>query len=159
MADDSKLYLRPNTTITFTNNFAQKKGGAIEVASNNQLSHCVEAFCEFLIGSDCFFQIQTKKRYSFRTNVTEITELHNVRIYFHNNTALEAGAMLYGGSVDNCSLSLINPQLLVHSFQLYECPNSGEVFDYITSVDEQSQDISSDPLYICSCTLKRSWSI
>ena len=25
------------------------------------------------------------------------------------------------------------------------------MFDYITSVDEQSQDISSDPLYICSC--------
>ena len=151
MVDASKLFLRPNTTITFTNNFAQKKGGAIEVASNNQLSHCVEAFCEFLIGSDCFFQIQTKKRYSFRTNVTEITELHNVRIYFHNNTALKAGAMLYGGSVDNCSLSPINPQLLVHRFQLYECPDSGEVFDYITSVDEQSQDISSDPLYICSC--------
>ena len=151
LADDSKFYLRPNTTITFTNNFAQKKGGAIEVASNNPLSHCVEASCEFLIGSYCFFQIQTKKRYSVRTNVNEITELHNVRIYFHNNTALEAGAMLYGDSVDNCSLSLIYPPLLVNNFQPYECPNSGEVFDYISSVDEQSQDISSDPLYICSC--------
>ena len=155
LADDSKFYLRPNTTITFTNNFAQKKGGAIQVTSNNPLSHCVEAACVFLIESDCFFQIQTERRYTFTTNVTEIPELHNVRICFHNNTALEAGAMLYGGSVDSCSLSLINPQLinaqLLHYFKLYECPNSGEVYNYITSVDEQSQDISSDPLYICSC--------
>ena len=150
LADDSKFYLQPNTTITFTNNFAQKKGGAIEVGSNNPLSHCVEGTCGFIIESDCFFQIQTERRYIFATNVTEIPELHNVRIYFHNNTALEAGAMLYGGSVDNCSLSLINPQL-VDDFELYECPNSGEVYNYITSVDEQSQDISSDPLYICSC--------
>ena len=111
LADDSKLYLRPNTTITFTNNFAQKKGGAIDVTSNNLLSHCVEAACRFLIENDCFFQIQTERRYTFITNVPEIPELHNVRIYFHNNTALEAGAMLYGGSVDSCSLSLINPQL------------------------------------------------
>ena len=152
LADDSKLYLQPNTTITFTNNFAQKKGGAIQVASNDPLSHCVEATCGFLIESDCFFQIQTERRYNFTTNVTEIPELHNVRIYFHNNTALEAGAMLYGGSVDNCSLSLINPRIqLLNYFQLYKCPNSGEVYNYITSVDEQSQDISSDPLYICSC--------
>ena len=152
LADDSKFYLQPNSTITFINNFAQKKGGAIEVASNNPLSHCVEATCGFLIESDCFFQIQTERRYNFTTNVTEIPELHNVRIYFHNNTALEAGAMLYGGSVDNCSLSLINPHIqLGNYFKLYECPNSGEVYNYITSVDEQSQDISSDPLYICSC--------
>ena len=150
LADYSKFYLRPNTTITFTNNFAQKKGGAIEVASNNPLRHCIEAPCGFLIESDCFFQIQTERWYTFTTNVTEIPELHNVRIYYHNNTALEAGAMLYGGSVDSCSLSLINPQI-ANLLQLYVCPNSGEVYNYITSVDEQSQDISSDPLYICSC--------
>ena len=150
LAEYSKFYLLPNTTINFTNNFVQKNGGAIEVASNNPLSYCVEASCEFLIGSDCFFQIQTERQYNFTINVTEIPELHNVRMYFHNNTALEAGAMLYGGSVDDCSLSLINPQLVDH-FQLYTCPNSGEVYNYITSFDEQSQNISSDPLYICSC--------
>ena len=150
LADGSKFYHRLNTTITFTNNFAQKKGGAIEVASKNLLRHCIEAPCGFLIESDCFFQIQTERWYTFTTNVTEIPELHNVRIYYHNNTALEAGAMLYGVSVDNCSLSLINPQI-ANLLKLYVCPNSGEVYNYITSVDEQSQDISSDPLYICSC--------
>ena len=150
LADDSKFYLWPNTTINFINNFVQKKGGAIKVERNNPLSNCVEASCEFIIGSNCFFQIQTKTQYNVQTNIAEITEIHNIRFFFKNNTALEAGAMLYGGSVDNCSLSLINPQL-VDFFELYMCPNSGEVFDYITSLDGQSQDISSDPLYICSC--------
>ena len=114
------------------------------------MSHCVEESCEFLIESDCFFQIQTEQQYDFRTNVTEITELQDIRMYFQNNTAIEAGAMLYGGSVDSCSLSLIYLQL-VNNFNVYTCPNSGAVFDYITSVDDPSQDISSDPLYICSC--------
>ena len=150
LADDSKFYLQPNTTINFTNNFVEKRGGAIKVANNNPLSHCVEESCEFLIGNECFFQIQTERRYSFATNVTEIAELHNVRMYFQNNTALEAGAMLYGGSIENCSLNFIIPQH-VEYYELYRCSNGGEVFDYITSFDEQSQDISSDPLYICSC--------
>ena len=150
LADDSELHLQPNTTINFTNNFVQQNGGAIKIAEDNALSHCVNESCEYLIGSDCFFQIQTERQYNFQKNVTEITELHNIRMYFQNNTALEAGAMLYGGSVDSCSLSLINLQLDDNS-QLYRCPNSGAVFDYITSVDGPSQDISSDPLYICSC--------
>ena len=150
LAYDSKLYLQPNTTINFTNNCVQQNGGAIKVVEDNALSYCVAESCEFLIGSDCFFQIQTERPYDFETNVTEITELHNIRMHFQNNTALEAGAMLYGGTVDNCSLNLIDLQYEKYN-HLYRCPNSGEVFDYITSVDGPSQDISSDPLYICSC--------
>ena len=114
------------------------------------MSYCVAESCEFLIGSDCFFQIQSERQYDFETIVTEITELHNIRMHFQNNTALEAGAMLYGSSVDSCSLSLIDLQL-ENNVHNYVCPNSGAVFDYITSVDGPSQDISSDPLYICSC--------
>ena len=150
LADDSKLYLQPNTSINFTNNSAQQNGGAIKIAEDNALKHCVDESCELLIGSDCFFQIQTEIQYDFETNVTEITELHHIRMYFQNNTAFEAGAMLYGGSVDSCSLSFINLQRVDGSL-VYRCPNSGEVFDYITNVDGPSQDISSDPLYICSC--------
>ena len=43
--------------------------------------------------------------------------------------------------------------LLIHNHRiiLYRCPNSGKVFDYITRSDQQSLDISSDPLYICTC--------
>ena len=152
LADDSELYLQPNTTIKFANNSVQQKGGAIKVEKGNALGHCIGEPCEFLTGSDCFFQIQTGQQYDFRTNVTEIKELQDIRMYFQNNTAPEAGAMLYGGSVDSCRLSLINLRIeLENFFEIYSCPNSGAVFDYITSVDGPSEDISSDPLYLCSC--------
>ena len=151
LTDGSRLYLQPNTTAKFTNNSAMQKGGAIKVEKSNPLRYCVEVSCGFLIERDCFFQIQTERTYDFGTNITDITELHNIRMYFQNNTAREAGDVLYGGSVDNCSLSFINRQL-VDYYQLNRCPKSGEVFDYITTSDEQSQlDITSDPLYICSC--------
>ena len=153
LAEGSKLYLWPNTTVDFKKNSAQQKGGAIKVARSNPLGHCVEESCGFLIGSECFFQIQTENHYSLRTDISEIAELRNVRMHFENNTALEAGAMLYGGSVDSCSLTLISlyEKIDFQHFQPYTCPNNSEVFDYITSVDGPSQDISSDPLYICSC--------
>ena len=122
----------------------------MKVASSKSLSHCVEESCNFITKSDCLFQIQIERMYNFSTSINEIAELKNVRLYFRNNTALEAGTMLYGGSVDSCSLSLISQQLVGH-IQPYRCPKSGEVFDYITSTDEQSLDISSDPQYICSC--------
>ena len=34
-----------------------------------------------------------------------VTALLNVRMYFDNNSAVEAGADLYGGSIDNCALN------------------------------------------------------
>ena len=150
LSDDAKLYLWPNTTIKFTNNSVQEKGGALKVEGSNPLNYCNEESCEFLMGIECFFQIQTKRYYHYSTSITEMTELYNVRMLFQNNTAHEAGAALYGGSVDNCTLAFINPN--IHGdFELYVCPNSREVFDYITDFDELSQDISSDPLYMCSC--------
>ena len=151
--DSSQLYLQPNTIIHFTENTVGGKGGAIKVEKNNPLSYCTEVSCEFLVENSCFFQIQIQKQYDNKTNISEITELHNVRIYFHNNTALEAGADLYGGSVDKCSLNFINRSLPSNHFDIatYSCPKGGEVFNYITRSDEKSLDISSDPLYICPC--------
>ena len=155
LTEGSTLYLQPNTTMVFTNNFVEKKGGAIKIEQSNPLSYCIGASCKFLLENSCFFQIETQTQYETETNISEITELNNVRIYFQNNTALEAGAALYGGSVDLCSLHFINSQPppldnLINKI-VYRCPNSGEVFDYITRSDQLSVDISSDPLYICTC--------
>ena len=155
LTEGSQLRLQPNTTLNFTNNFVHKKGGAIKVEKSNPLSSCVETSCEFVLENACFFQIEIQKQYNTETNISEITELHHIRVYFQNNTALEAGAALYGGSIDKCSLNFINLRVQnpLNSEQdlIYHCPNSGKVFDYITSSDQQSLDISSDPLYICPC--------
>ena len=151
LTEDSKLYLQPNTTVEFTNNYAKRRGGAIKVEGNDHLSNCAEVSCQFSIQHDCFFQIQTQRQYDSETNLSEITELQNIRIYFANNTVLtQAGGTLYGGFVDKCSLSLFNPQTQ-YQLQPYSCPRSGEVFNYIARSDEEHLDLSSDPLYICAC--------
>ena len=153
--EGSTLHLRSNTTIDFRNNFAEKKGGAIKVEQSNPLSYCVGVSCKFLMENGCFFQIETQRQYDIETNISKIIELNNVKIYFQNNTALEAGAALYGGSIDHCSIHFINSRPPKSDNLLdkivHHCPNSGEVFDYITSSDQQTLDISSDPLYICLC--------
>ena len=145
LTEGSTLYLQPNTMVNFTNNSAKYKGGAIKVEKNDPLIYCVKVSC-----GDCFFQIQTQGQYNTGSDV--FSKQHNIRMYFQNDTALEAGGAVYGGSIDNCNLGIINPPpqkyLRLNSAR---CPNSGEFFDYISSSDEQSLDISSDPLYICTC--------
>ena len=148
LTGDSKLYLQPNTHINFTGNFAKRKGGALMVQESNYLSFCAELLCDFIPAGVCFFQIQTQHKYDTGTPISEITELYNTRIHFRQNTALEAGATLYGSSIDNCDLRFIN-QRRQNNLMPYECSISGEVFNYITS--NESLDISSDPLYICAC--------
>ena len=145
---DSKLYFQSNANINFTNNLAVKKGGALMVEESSSLISCAELSCNLLTGTECFFQIQTQNEYNITTSISEITELHNISIHFRNNSALEAGATLYGSSIDKCSLTFIN-QHLQNYLNPYECSVSGQVFDYIASGD--SLDISSDPLYICIC--------
>ena len=80
-----------------------------------------------------------------------MTELYDVRMFFQSNTAREAGAVLYGGSVDSCTLTFIYPKFKMILNSTGAPTVHGQVFDYITSFDELSQDISSDPVYICSC--------
>ena len=155
LTGDSKLYFQPNSFLSFISNHARQKGGALMIEETKSFSSCDELSCEYLIGSDCFFQIQTQNKYEVSTPVSNITEILNIRIYFDNNSALEAGATLYGGSIDNCSLHLINqhrendPGLAVQEFSPYWCPNISQVFDYLTGY--RSLNISSDPLYICTC--------
>ena len=146
----SKIYLQPNTYLIFTNNSAKQKGGALMIQESDSVTFCAELSCEFLTGTECFFQIQTQANYDTHTPISEITELHNVRFYFKNNTALEAGATLYGSSIDYCRLTCVNQHGHVKDRQSpYDCPISGKIFEHIAS--NESLDISSDPLYICLC--------
>ena len=146
----SKIYLQPNTYLIFTSNSSKQKGGALMIQESDSVTFCAELSCKFLTGTECFFQIQTQANYDTHTPISEITELHNVRFYFKNNTALEAGATLYGSSIDYCRLTCVNQHGHVKDRQSpYDCPISGKIFEHIAS--NESLDISSDPLYICLC--------
>ena len=68
------------------------------------------------------------------------TALLNVRMYFDNNSAVDAGIDLYGGSVDSCTLNSLYLQGRMMILEL--------LFNVIT---ESKSAVSSDSLRICSC--------
>ena len=146
LSGNSKLNLQPNTTISFIRNRAQQRGGAINVQESNPLDDCIDTGTSI---SDCFFQIETERVYMAST-VARISELENITLSFESNSAGVAGAVLYGGSIDHCSLSNIATRSILCD-QEDTCSPSGDIFDAITRYREQSRDISSDPLYLCSC--------
>ena len=137
---ESKLYLQPHAHVHFINNSAKRTGGAIKVGESNTFTYCIN-----YNGLACFFQIAAPTEDEQLSVGCEqyINDL-NVSITFYNNSAAEAGADLYGGSVDYCVY--FNSLLL----EPFGCPESGEMFDAITS-SENTPVISSDPLYICTC--------
>ena len=148
LSDKSKFFLQPDTHVYFISNSATSTGGGIKIEEHNPLAYCIHSTPTTfdVSSSDCFLQLQNQTEH-WKNKVgdeikTIIKEL-NVGIYFHNNSAVEAGGDLHGGSIDNCKLSNFTDGL------------SGFVFDDI--VDTVSKlDISSDPLYICTCKFKDS---
>ncbi len=115
--------------------YTNRTGGAIKVEENNPLSYCIPILDEYydVSSSDCFFQTFDFS-YASLSNV-----LHT--LCFDNNRAVEGGADLYGGSVDNCKLS---------NNKLFD-KQSGLVFVLITDGFRNPANISSDPLSIYTC--------
>ena len=154
LSGDSKLLLPSNMTLHFTSNHASKTGGAIKIEESNPLTYCLPKVANNTVSSsDCFFQSQSQMEqvyiYEFRDLINFIEDLNiNHTICFDNNSAVEAGADLYGGSIDNCLVSNI-----IGIAQYYSGPSvSGYLFDVISSSGGESKvSISSDPLHICTC--------
>ena len=143
----SKLFLQPGIAIHFISNSARSTGGAIKVEESNILTYCIPQASVteniYVIHSDCFFQIQLQCIVTL--NSSYLPNLNHT-MCFTNNSAVEAGIDLYGGSIDSC----FNPlQKCVDN--LTPPTASGKIFDAITSCDNKPA-ISSDPLHICTCS-------
>ena len=146
LSGDSKLYQPPGTAIHLISNSAKSTGGAIKVEESSPLTYCITTEGNVdASNSDCFFQIQqnTNLLYTFHQFKKLIARL-NVRMYFDNNSAVDTGTDLYGGSVDNCTLNSF--KFATHYYGSRAI--SGYFFDVIT---ENKSAISSDPLHICTC--------
>ena len=140
LSGDSQLFLQAGIAIHFISNSAMSTGGAIKVKESNTLTYCIPSVNErlYLIHSECFFQIQ---HLNSSHNIFDL----NHTMCFTNNSAVEAGTDLYGGSIDSCYSTL-------NDFIEFDVPiASGNVFDAITSC-ESKPAISSDPLNICTCS-------
>ena len=122
----------PNTTVYWENNHAYV-GGAIFVVDASPISDCTSV-AELVPKEECFFQLPDQN----------LSNDINVKLIFKNNSADDAGSVLYGGAIDNCKLTDLDSY------------SSGKVFDMIVHIEDDNDynttsNISSDPLRICPC--------
>ena len=123
-----------NTIVYWERNHA-RSGGEIS-AANIPLAYCTQLDTYTCIIKDrCFFQLPGQN----------LSDGIDAQFVFNNNSADDAGSVLYGGAIDNCKLT----DLGLHS--------SGEVFDMLVHIenDNTNPSISSDPFRICPCENNR----
>ena len=128
----STFAILPHTTVSWENNHATL-GGAIYVSDVNPFIYCAP-ITQFIPREKCFFQLHNQ-------NLSNGLDIH---LIFKNNSADDAGRVLFGGAIDNCKLN--------HDMNSY---SSGEVFDMLfqnndTDYNTTSQ-VSSYPFRICPC--------
>ena len=125
------MSILPNTTVYWENNHATC-GGAIYVADTSPLSYWT-LLTPYIPQEECFFQLPGQ-------NLSSI----NVQLIFINNSADDAGSVLYGGAIDHCKLT--------YSLDKY---SSAKVFDMLVHNNntdyKTTSNISSDPLQLCVC--------
>ena len=127
---DSTFSVLPNTTVWWENNHANL-GGAIYVLIVNPFIYCrMNQIATHLPREKCFFQFPSQN----------LLNGLDVQLIFKNNSAYDAGSVLYGGTIDNCDLGPYH---------------SGPVFDKVVhyEADNTTSSISSDPFRICLCNL------
>ena len=141
---DSKIYLLPNTTTSFEKNHAQYRGGALFVDAN-PFTYCIfDEDVQTNIRDGCFIQM-----HMFEAGcVPFITEDNpsfldpTIQLLFQDNSANEAGSILYGGNLYSCGVCI--------GYLDRDWYVSGEVaFNAWANVS--SNLMSSDPYRLCVC--------
>jgi predicted outer membrane repeat protein len=135
------------TIVYFISNSAKRTGGAVKVEEHNPLTDYNYSPSSYIGTNDCFFQIQISIEYEgmSASHIRTIVKQLLVVVYFENNSAVDAGADLHGGSVDNC---MCKNFIFTMCPEYRNCHTSREVFDGITS-RSSTPDVSSVPLLIC----------
>ena len=144
--ESSVLHFKPNTTVSFINNRALQKGGAIYVADTKRKNS----------NPFCFYELDEVLKYS----------QVNIQLLFAENHAEIAGDALYGGQVDRCIL-LPNPNPYPEGPYLFSKKdlieknsrklfvNVDNVFKSLFKFTDSSLShslLSSDPFRMCFCS-------
>ena len=123
----STFSILPNTTVYWENNHATR-GGAIFVEDFNSCN-------PYGPKAECFFQLPGQN----------LSSGIDVQLIFNNNSADDAGSVLFGGAINRCNLTGMDSY------------RSGKVFDKIFDINNdtdynRTSIISSDPLSVCPCS-------
>ena len=135
--EGSLIFVHNNTKVSFVNNRAEEKGGAIYVKTS-----CKDSSKSTVI---CFLQPAVPPPYDMPIN--EFTKW--MTLEFINNSAKVSGDALYGGDFDRCSTTLSYALNNSHHHKRYSHCN--DIFKGIFDMKQQygSSSISSDPHEVC----------
>ena len=133
---NSTFSISSNTTGYWESNHA-RSGGAI-CAANIPKAYCTQLHSvtyTHTTKDKCFFQLPGQN----------LSNGIDAQFVFNNNSADDAGSVLYGGAIDNCQVTDL------------ESYSSGEVFDMLVHIENDNTNpiISSDPFHICPCENNR----
>ena len=92
---NSTVSILPNTTVYWENNCATS-GGAIYVHDVSPLSYCT-LLIPYVPKEECLFQLPGQT----------LSNGIDVKLVFNNNSADDAGCVVYGGAIDNCKLTQV----------------------------------------------------
>ena len=126
----SIISILPDTNVYWKNNHANL-GGAIYVQDVSPTIYCT-LLASYAPKPECFFQLPGQN----------LSNGIDVQLFFKNNSADDAGSVLYGGAIDYCKLT--------HGLDSY---SSGEVFDELVHIEDDNTNstISSIPFRIRPC--------
>ena len=133
-----RLLLSDPLKMEFIENHADSTGGAMSFVKYGNL--CVDPH----------------SRVDKQICLIELSSKTNIHLDFHNNTAGDAGTILYGGALDNCILYTgggvrdSSGYIVSESYSL-DPFNTIRSISNITSNDNVVSDISSDSLQVCIC--------
>ena len=137
---DSKIHFLPNTTIYYGNNLAQYRGGALFV-EDDPLTYCIiDSYVQTGVRDTCFIQTHVYEAGCTPFYQNHSTDLNqSIELQFHDNTANEAGSVLYGGNLVSCGVCT--------SRYLYVTG----IVTFNIWTDIPSNLTSSDPYRVCIC--------
>ena len=142
-----------NNSIFFRNNKAIEHGGAVYVADDTNAATCEgPAGSLYSDATECFVQVLTVMLLDQVRNNSYLTGVE-----FENNSAPN-GALLFGGLLDRCTLSLIAEIHKINESMWEDFEISGPGITYFLCIANiinfqglKSYDIGSKPVQICFC--------
>ena len=147
LSADSTMYLLPNNTnIYFERNDASRYGGAIFI-QDDPFSYCITDPMANYFRGICFIQVAHGQycHYptAYRVLRPTVGQDWGIQLVFDSNFAMEAGSVLYGGTLDRCGFCDGVEDLTI-----------GAPFDTIASISDPPSNISvisSSPFCVCFC--------
>ena len=133
-----RLLLSDPLKMEFIENYADSTGGAISFVENS--NQCVDP----------------DSRVDKEICLIELSSETNIHLYFHKNTAGDAGTVFHGGALDSCKLYTgggvrdICGNIVNGSYSNYPISTIRSISN-ITRSDELTSYISSDPVKVCFC--------